>query len=316
MLQIYSAGTVAANKDPGSAFVEVTPIEDLPMLDGEITDNATAYMVESEDSQGVATTVDAPTAATIRCEWMALGEPNRMTPPDVRRGHPVIIYRFADTDKYYWVSWVSDLKFRKLETVVFAISATSEEDITPDNSNSYVFEMSSHKKYIRIMTSQANGEPFGYNIELNTGEGFFKIIDTAMNQILIDSRENTIRLENGNGSFFDMTKDMINMMTAESIAIKTKAFSADTETWDVEASSAASLTTPDNTITAATTHDGNILLMGNLDTAPGSGGGGSGSFSGGMRIEEDLEVGSNAGFSGVVHVQKLISEQDIDAPNV
>ena len=41
--QFYSIGIVAANKKPSSNDIEVIPIEETPMIDGDATDNIDKY---------------------------------------------------------------------------------------------------------------------------------------------------------------------------------------------------------------------------------------------------------------------------------
>lgn len=49
-----SYGLVAANKPLNSAVVEVTPVEDFQMADGQITDNVTQFQAQGTDAQGTA----------------------------------------------------------------------------------------------------------------------------------------------------------------------------------------------------------------------------------------------------------------------
>lgn len=329
-LRPYSLGIVARNKPLNSIDIEVTPIEDAPMLDGEVTDNVTTLNASGVDASGASYKLEMDTTVSIRATWLPVSQGNRMTPPDVRRGEQVMIYRFGDADKYYWDTLRNDLRFRKLETVIYGFSATTDEDAKPDETNTYVIEISSHEKHIRIHTSQANGEPFGYDIKLDTGNGTFKLIDTIGNVISLDSGEHSWHIENASGSFVDMTKHVLTMQTAERIDMTTKATTLATETLDIKASSSATLTTETNTITATTTHNGdtthvgntlhqgNIALQGVIGQTPGGGGGGGGksSFSDPVSFDNKVEVANNLDVTGEMHAGKVISDQPISAPNV
>lgn len=328
-LRIYSYGIAAKNKALNSPDLEVTPQEDLTMLDGEITDNVNSLSSKANNADGVAYESKIDTTITVKATWLPLGNSNRMTAPDVRRGESIVLYQFGDADRYYWTTLKNDLAFRKLETVVYGFSATKDESATPDEDNTYIFEVSTHKKLIRLHTTQANGEPFGYDITLNTDEGYFKILDTIGNTILLDSQEHTIRFEDTEGSFIDLTKNVLTIVTGERVDIKTKATTINTDTLDINASASATLTTPKNTITATTTHNGdtthvgntlhqgNIALQGVIGQTPGGGGGGgASSFSDPVTFDNTVEVSSDLNVSGTMHAGKVISDAPISAPNV
>ena len=119
-LRFYSIGVVASNKALSSNVIEVTPIEELPMLDGEIDSNTTNETAKGVDASGKNYQSSVTMGNSIQAEWLRLGSANRMTSPDVRRGESVIIYQFGDADKYYWNTLKNDSQLRKLETVVYA----------------------------------------------------------------------------------------------------------------------------------------------------------------------------------------------------
>lgn len=298
-LQVYSLGVVASNPALNVNTIEVTPIEDVPLASGEITSNATVLETQISSTSGAKENVTAANTSSIKAEWLPVGQPNRMTPPNVRRGEQVYIYRFGDTDKYYWNTIRNDLHFRKLETVIFGFSATTKEGVTPNESNTYLFEISTHKKLIRLHTSQDNGEPFGYDISIDTGNGNISIVDSAGNRFIFDSDEQTCRYENASGSFFDLTKNVFTLLASEKIDMETTDFS-------LKASTA--------TIEAETKHIGNIALAGNLQSMAGPSGSGKATVVS-MEIEEDLQV-ATVDVAGTMHAGKVISDSNIQAPNV
>ena len=208
-LQFYSLGIVAANKLLSSDIIEVTPIEDFPMLNGEITDNVEQYKTESKNAEGEPFKVDIQTTASIKAKWVPINNSNRWTSPDVRRGETVVIYRFSDTDEYWWNTLKNDHILRRLETVIYAFSNSKNENIADTYDTMYWFEISTHKKLMHLHTSKNDGEPFCYDVQINAKDGNLVITDDAGNLILIDSKETTIRLENSNGSFVDITKGII-----------------------------------------------------------------------------------------------------------
>lgn len=208
-LQFYSMGIVAANKDLKTDLIEVTPIEEFPLLDGEITDNVENYQVDYKDDQKVPKKVDIKSTVSIKAKWLPINNSNRRTPPDVRRGEHVVLYRFADTDQYWWNTLQNDNKLRRLETVIYSFNNLRKENIEDTADTSYWLEVSTHRKIIHVHTSKNDGEPFSYDVQINAKEGNLVITDDIGNYILIDSAEKTIHLQNTMGSYVDINKSDI-----------------------------------------------------------------------------------------------------------
>lgn len=206
----YARGMVVENKLPSTNEVLVVPIEILPQINGELA----VEDVEVEDSgiegDGKTYTVKIKQRAGLRCGWIPLGS-NRITAPDVRRGERVIIYRYADQDKYYWKEIGLDDNLRRLETAIWRFSdvpdGESDEELNVDNA--YYLTVSTHTGLIEISTCKANGEPFAYKIQLNTKEGVYVVSDDAGNYIQLDSSETCITLENANKTYLKLDKDEI-----------------------------------------------------------------------------------------------------------
>jgi hypothetical protein len=223
-LRFFSVGTVAANKDIGSFDIEVIPDEELPFLDGEISSNQEKIEISGTDSSGAAYKSSIITSNSIKATWLKLSVSNRLTAPDVRRNEKVMIYQFGDEPTYYWTTLKDDTKFRRLETVVYGISATPNEDDKLDNTNMYWFEMSSHTKQITLQTSKANGEPFAYSLQINTKDGAIVIMDDGGNWIRLDSVAKRIEAMNADGSHFDMFARNLTVSIPDTTAILCKDF--------------------------------------------------------------------------------------------
>jgi hypothetical protein len=106
--------------------------------------------------------------------------------------------------------------------VVWGISATRKESDGTDPANMYYIEFSSHTKLITLHTSQANGEKWGYDIQINPGTGYLVIKDTNDNFIKIDSLNEAIKLSNASGSFVELKKKNIAIKAPETITIDAK----------------------------------------------------------------------------------------------
>lgn len=205
-LKVYSLGIVAKNKPLDTNKIEVSPIEDLNMVNGEITDHGVEYESKGVDKNGGVYENSIASSNTVIATWMPIGSANRYTSPDVRRGEYVMIYQFGDADQYYWVTMKDDLTLRKLETVIYAYSGTPDESkgVTPETH--YFLEISTHKKLVHFHTSKANGEPFVYDVQICTKDGYIIIQDDIGNIFTIDSKERRIELKNTDGTHQDMDK--------------------------------------------------------------------------------------------------------------
>lgn len=225
-LVLYSLGTVAANKKRKSKEIEVITQEAMPMMDGELTDNTEEYKTKGEGVDGEnAFDNEIKTTASVKATWMPLGITNRKTAPDVRRGEKVLVYRYKDTDKFYWVEYEDSPKLRRLETVTYAWGNEREENKELDNTNTYFFEISTHDKFIHLRTNKNDKEPFAYDIQLNTKEGFFQIQDDDGNYFFLDSKKRHIRAENKDKSFLELKQRIINIKSADEINLETKKYS-------------------------------------------------------------------------------------------
>lgn len=283
VLRCVSYGIVAANKALNSNEVMVSLLEQFPRLDGTITGNPQEYSSSRADQYGVKTDHTVQTTDSVVAHWLPLGEDHRMTAPDVMRGEPVVIYQFADVDKYYWITLKNDKNFRKLETVVYAFSGTKDFNAKPDDSNCYLIEVSTHKGYVRLLTSQANAEPFGYSFMFNTKEGNVKLNDHVGNALLFNSVENQLRYDNIAGSVFDIHQDIMDI-NIQNINIKTNNYNFESSNSNIKAGS--------------TSHDGPIeqkgdySMTGNHSVAGNTAvtGGGSSTFSGLIKGDADFEL--------------------------
>lgn len=210
-LQFYSLGIVAMNKTLSSDLIEVTPVEEFPLLNGEITGNTDNYKAEFKNAQKEPFNLEVKTTVSIKAKWLPINNSNRRTSPDVRRGEHVILYRFADTDEYWWNTLQNDNSLRRLETVIYSFSNLKTENIEDGPDTSYWLEVSTHKKLMHIHTSKNDGEPFIYDIQINTKDGKIIITDDIGNYFALDSKDKTLRLENSMSNFIEINNSTINI---------------------------------------------------------------------------------------------------------
>jgi hypothetical protein len=208
--KFYSVGIIAENKPLSTNDALVVPMEILPLLDGEIGVEDEKIEHKGLDQFDKHYTVSVNSRNALVCHWLQLGS-NRKTAPDVRKGERVAIYRFGDSDIFYWKELGLDDHLRRLETVTYLFSdvpdGTSDEPLTAENC--YVVEVSTHQKTITLTTVKTNGEPFAYTMQLNTDVGAFTLTDDVGNYIQLDSADTAITFENANKTHMRLDKDEI-----------------------------------------------------------------------------------------------------------
>lgn len=222
--KIVSIGIVAENKEMRSvdggwnSVIHASPIESQNMMDGELKSNPTAVEVSGVDNSGQSFAAKAVVDGTVEATWLPWGS-NRKTAPDVRRGERVYLWQAANADKYYWTVTGLDDHLRKLETVIFAFSASTDEGAGLDIDKCYFIEVSTHSKAITLQTSSANGEPFEYTFQFNTAEGAVTLTDDVGNYFELDSEAQRLTLKNQAQSHVILDKTRINIKALDEVAI-------------------------------------------------------------------------------------------------
>lgn len=309
VFRFYSVGTVAANKPLSSFVIEVVPQEDSPMIDGELTDNGQSTRVKTTDADGAARESVSNTSLALSATWLPIGSSNRRTAPDVRRGETVMIYQFGNQDKYFWTTLTDDSRLRKLETVIWGFSATADENAEPSPDNFYYLEISTHTKMITFHTTKANGEPFMYDFQLNTGEGTFLMTDDAGNFHMLDSNQNQWKQQTGNGAYMEAIKEDLNFFAPKRISMKCEDFSLDADK-TASHSAGESITSETKIINNKADESNNdtpiFKISGNLFMSPGRNG-----SSGSGKVEGNLDM------DGFLHVTgEVTSDTKMTAPVV
>ena len=325
LLKRYSLGIVAVNKALDSNDIEVLPIESQNYVDGEISDNVTKYDAMGQDSQGNTYQHSIDTTATVLATWLSGGDSNRKSSPDVRRGQRVELYRYADQDKFYWKTLFYDDDLRKLETVIYTYSGTRDEDAKASHDNTYSVEISTHRKHITLHTSKADGEPFVYDIQLNTKDGSLLIQDDIGNYISLDSKNVRIEMKNADGSWFDMNRKVINGYAPDTMNLKAGNYinleagkdinhkaggsinsqagsSINDKTGTITTQASSTVNTVPNTTFTGNVNIGQKMSSNGLGVVASGGGG--------------FSVTGSGQFTGTVNVNILNATTSVNAPNI
>jgi hypothetical protein len=210
--KLVSIGHVVKDKPRDSDIGEFYPEEIIPETNSEL-DKENKTKVKNTNIHSGNESISVTTKPSIKAKWLALEAGNRITPPDLRKGETVFIYRYANTDMFYWADVMKELDLRRKEIVTYAYGNTDtfKEKLTKDNS--YWFTVDTVNKFIQLHTSDNDGEVCKYDLTINTKEGFLEVKDSKDNYIKLDRKENTLTIE--------IEKD-INIIAKETINVECK----------------------------------------------------------------------------------------------
>ena len=306
-LHVYSFGIVAMDKPLSSKIVEVTPVESFPMSSGTISNNATKYEATGINAQGQSYTDSIDTSNTVQAEWMPLGS-NRVTPPDVRAGERVMLWRMGDSDKYYWVMMMDDLNLRKLETVVYAWNGSPNQSDGTTATTSYFFEVSTHNKMMHLHTSNANGEVCQFDVQINGGQGIIQMQDDIGNFFFMDAVNRILQMQTADGTILQLNQKSMTITIPE--------------TWTVQAKNGKFVFQESFDIKSpVTNHNGDFNelgafgLNGDMTTAEGAGGVGTPGV-GKISIKGNAELLGELDVKGNVTAVTIEASESVTAPNI
>lgn len=261
--EFFSMGIVTDDKLTNTSYIKVTPIESLSDKDGALNKQNKELTASSKDAAGVSQKATIKTDAVIYAKWLPLSDSNRSTSPDVYKNETVMIYRYADSDDYYWTTVFDENNIRRLETVRYSYS-NLKTPLTPyDSDSSYWVEWSTRDKYIKLHTSDNDGESAKYDLLIDTKKGEISLIDNHNNSFYLDSVNRKVTVNSGTGEInFDVET-----------TINTPKITINTDNATVNASNSTTVNCPNNEIngklhvTGAVTLDSTLNVADNI-TAP------------------------------------------------
>jgi len=193
LLKLWSLGIVTKDILEDDLYVDIAPIEIHASIDGELS-ATTDIKHKATTSDGVISNINVTQSDIIKAKWLPYGDTNRLEPPTVCKGERVRIYKYADTDQYYWNTLYNELELRKLEKRTIVVSNKASIDVPPDQllENSYYYIIDTINKLVKLRTSDTDGEYTTYEITIDTKEGKLEILDGKGNSIFLDSQIDTL----------------------------------------------------------------------------------------------------------------------------
>ncbi len=297
LLNCIGVGTVARNKETNTETCWVYIPSYFPAGDGEISGDAQAMTATSMTKEGTKKSSKVLSTNAVPAKWMNINSSNRLSPPDVRVGSQVALYRWGDDQTLYWTSYGFGGEQHRLETVLYGWSASPDgsKDQKFNYDNFYVFEVSTHTGKVAFRTSQANGEKVKFEVALNPGAGNFSLADNEGNIFALDALNHAFLFQNQEKSKFFISRkqillsceDSMALNATESVSINTKKLNINTKT--------TTLNSPDGINAKGNTQLlGNLGVAGNLTAIAGEGGSGNIQSAGSIQAGEDVTAGGGA----------------------
>lgn len=230
--RLFSIGVVVRS---GGNMIEVYPGEALPLVSGPIAD----YSIKNEsknipDALGIKRSSTSTSKATVRAEWLPLGDANRITAPNVMPGERVQLYRLGDSEKYFWVTMLNDYKIRRAEDVKWRFgNMTLKEDKMTEagDSTSHWFNVSGSSGVVQLHTSKNRGEAVIFDVVFDLKKGTWTLKDDRENYLKTDNTKDALEIQflkkitlkdkRGNSIVLDSQKDTLTITSNKKIKLDT-----------------------------------------------------------------------------------------------
>ena len=196
--RLYALGHAAERKvDCYNWELECTPTERVQYSDGALTNRGEAIETEGTDGGEKQYASKELVSGTVNAEWLCR-EANRLTCPNVEAGEELFIWTYEKTGKFFWETRNNGKVSRREETVCIGVAAdpAGNEGTQRSQDNSYILDISAHKKIVTISTSDKNDELARFTLQLNGGEGFASLQDSEGQEVTLDPTSNRISVIN------------------------------------------------------------------------------------------------------------------------
>ena len=195
-LQRYSIGVVVKDIEEGSNVIEVYPIEKIPDVKPNLQEKE---KIKGQVDTGCdKITIEITKEKVIYATWISMHQYNRITPPTVRKGEFVELYRMSNADLFYWDTFNNNPILRKEEDIIYAISDKPYIDPHENIENMYYLRINTFKKYVKIHFTNKYGEYTSYDLKFDNKAGVITFTDGKGNNIKWDSTKDQYTMSMNN----------------------------------------------------------------------------------------------------------------------
>lgn len=242
-----------------------------PSAEGGVNLDVARIKNEAVDANGKKVTSDMlKTNKTVPATWKPIGEPNRLTSPDVREGTPVALYQFMGDDEYYWTTFGFASDTMRLETIIYGWNGMPQikEKSEFDLSKFYTMTISPRDGMMSLRNSNANGEATIIETTFNYMAGHFTMAGAQKSLLIFDDVNHSFTYHNAEESVLTVAKDKIYgfakggimLQTDEAISLQAKQLLMDAESMLINISGSTEINCPE------TQHNGNFSVDGTIDS--------------------------------------------------
>ena len=217
----YGLGIVAVTKEDNVDTVMFFPAEKLSLEYGKVDEIKDEIEVEVLDSNNKKHKVKAERGAMMEARWFPDGTDGRQSAPDVVNGETIQIYRYGDSETFYWKTLLREPGLRRLEHVVYAYSNLPSGRTKFELDSSYGNSWSTKDKKVTMWTSQSNGEAFSYLFKIDTAASTWSMWDNVNNGFGIESNLGQVYMRTTSGGFIEITQNTATMSLPGALEIET-----------------------------------------------------------------------------------------------
>jgi len=191
-LRLYSLAYVVEDYIEDDPYLKVLPVEHISDKSGVIGLSIPGSVV-TKDIDGVITNTVINKSDVITAKWINMNEPNRLTAPNIHKGETVILWRYSG-DRYFWTVFYNELDLRKREKATYVYSNKDDIKDASKLKQFYYWTVDTINKFARFHTDDNDGELTTYDIEINTKDGIFVLVDGLGNDIKLTSVDGTLTI--------------------------------------------------------------------------------------------------------------------------
>jgi len=241
-LHIYSLGYVTEDIEEDSPYLKVVPIEQISDKSGVLGKTDTER-VNTKDINGNNISVVTAKTEVLTAKWLNMNDPNRLYAPNIHKGETVLIWKYSG-DRYFWTPIYNEVDLRLREKATHIYSNKDEIKTESKLAQVYYWTIDTINKYLRLHTGDEDGEATTYDMEINTKDGLFIIVDGLGNEIQLESNDGKLTITT-NVDVIVNTKH-VTVNAEEDVTVNTKVA-------EVNASDSATVNTKQMTINSTRT---------------------------------------------------------------
>jgi len=268
LINWLGVGIVAATKQTDTKEIMVHMPKDSPLADGRTVAQVETQEQEAVNANGEPVKVTSLISNTRPAKWNSLGEPNRLTAPDVKEGSQVSLYQVQGQSTLYWTTNGFSAETHRLETIVWGFQANPavDENTEFNVDNFYTITLDTRRGKMAYRASQSNEEKSGFEVVIDGGEGRVEVVGTNQSALVVDDFNSKFIYTNKEGTLIGVDKkkvaihapDSIIFDATESVSVSTKVLNVQCTDINVQAKKAKIEITE-------TEWEGDVKLKGELE---------------------------------------------------